>query len=901
MTLYSSFKNGDYSEVFQAFNMRSWGEDDDDDFVFPLHQLIPPWTGKSKDPFTAKNSFSSVDEYSATIGLGAKVIQTINELEEGFEFKTVLRVLKQEDGGLVAIVEIPEKTRKKMAKCRSDPLSPGARGFVCLRYSAKGVDTAQSEPTNVVVRLSMEFIEPFPASPPGFLTAKLQARQKRERRSEFDFSLGKDEDEPDLERITVMESKPRRLLSSLESQESMAFVLNTIPHVVVPCNLSGTESMTYILEQAGTPGYVDTVIRHSEFCYVFEAWTCLCRQRRSLKFLSAPAPPVPRVDIYDGLADKTLVDSYCLQLNPSQRVALQLGRSAPAGFVIANGGPGTGKTHFIIQAVKPFFLDAKSHRLLLTSAGNRGVDSIAHQLNEWLQSLDESARGESYIVRLHSIKTETTIFLRDAEVAKRKALVERARKAAQKSQQQTTPKMPNRAIADHYQTYGSGKLNEVGDDRVQNMSLAVGTKMKQNMSQYPDLQALYEDYAGGKITLREKLKEFHRRVRVHLIETLSKAMAVCATVAGVGDDAVKMSFGFYNAVGKVNYPKCDLIVVDEAARVAEYQWWPLLGFYDNSTNFIGKIMVGDFKQMGPASSKEEERSPFEAQMGLSLQERLQNRGLPSRSFDVQYRAVPEVATIYNNACYGGLLKSDERTYVEARPLARAIVEHNEIAYGREHSIVFFDVAGAEEEVQITKIYDKRPNGRPGRRSGDDPTEIRRPKWCNEYIFTITSILEGLINAGIGGGQHPASIAVLTPYKLEYNRLRHLKTKMTRVYPQAADIIVETVDKVQGREYDVVIVDPVMVSKPGFLDLRRLNVMFSRARCGLYVVGCMDKWKRLFYRIADRGGYDCPLECFAKQLYPYSVRYPMAEDEDCPESNEFYDPKEFEKVSGRQKK
>ncbi|KAK7923644.1 Regulator of nonsense transcripts 1-like protein [Apiospora marii] len=861
MGLWEEFEEGDYRSVFQSFNMRSWGKDDD--FVFPLRQVIPQkesYFDPGKRP--AKNSFHSVDEYCATIGLGAKVVQTLSEQEEGFEFASDLRILKQEDGGLLAIVEIPEKTRKEILKCRSDPLSPGARGFVYLQYSTNGA-TAQSEPTDFGVRLLMEFIEPFPSSPPGFLAVKLKARQKRPRRSPYDQSLGRDEKKPDLEtEPNLIGISPDWLKNSLEDTNSMSFVLKTIPHVAVPYNLSGGESMEYILRQSGTPGYVDTVIRHSEFCYVFEAWQYIYTklEQERLKFLSNPTPHAERIDIYAGLADKQIIESDHLQLNPSQKKALDLGRSAPAGYVIANGGPGTGKTHFIIQAVKPFFLDAKPHRLLLTSAGNRGVDSIAQQLNDWLNCLDPVVRGDSYIVRLHSIKTEANIFLREAEVAKRKVFAAKARKAAEDSQQPPNTTMQNRSIVDHYETYGGGKLNEIGDERVQNLSLAVCTKMKANLSKNSGLQQDYDDYAAGKITEPDALKAFHRKVREYLIHTLRHATAVCATVSGVGDDAVRASFGVGDYAVKMGYPKCDLVVVDEAARVSEYQWWPLIAFYDDGRKPIGKIMVGDIKQMGPSSRQDAEGSPLVAQMELSLQERFHNRGIPYESFDIQYRADPEIATIYNNVCYDGKLTSDERTRVDARPLAQALVKYNEIAYGKKHSVVFLDVAGAKERKEYIKINQNVHQGRPvapHERSRKAPTVKEIPKFCDQYIFTISRLLEGLISAGFVGGRHAASVAVLTTYKLEYKRLRHMKTKLANAYPHAANIVIETVDKVQGREYDIVIVDPATVDNATrFLTFKRLNVMFSRARCGLYVVGCAREWE-----ILSRN----PLGSFAREL------------------------------------
>lgn len=78
---------------------------------------------------------------------------------------------------------------------------------------------------------------------------------------------------------------------------------------------------------------------------------------------------------------------------------------------------------------------------------------------------------------------------------------------------------------------------------------------------------------------------------------------------------------------------------------------------------------------------------------------------------------------------------------------------------------------------------------------------------------------------------PPHIAVLTPYTRQAELLRNL-------LPSA--IIVSTIDGFQGREADIVIFITVRANVHhdlGFLkDMRRLNVVMTRARCGVIVVG-----------------------------------------------------------------
>ncbi|KAK8126983.1 uncharacterized protein PG998_002742 [Apiospora kogelbergensis] len=804
----------------------------------------------------AKNSFSSVGEYVATITMGAKIVQSITEYEQDFDFnKCKVRILKQKNHSMMAVVTLPLWHREKVEKGKPT-ISPGDRGFLCLQYHT----STDKGDFSVLVRYHMEFIEPLPSSAPGVLLAKLKPRQKRPRRSEHDRSLGKDEGRPDLQLSPVIPSLP----NSLTNKDAWAFVWNTIPHVHVPSKSMGPDIMKHIMKQPCIVGGVDTVVRHSEFVYVYQAIQGMLDGNRGslLGFLASGGKMnMKPVDIYSSLADTTLVDSEHLQLNQSQRSALAKGRSAPAGFVIAHGGPGTGKTHFIIQAVKPFFLDEKHHKVLITSAGNRGVDSIALGLNNWLQDLDPTLRGDSYIVRLHSIKTETNIFLKDAEDAKRKVLAQAAKKPAHSLQQNEGSQETGSATFDHYRTYACGRYEGVDDERVQNISLSVGMRMKQLLSSKGSfLQSSYDRYSKGEIYRDKDVESFIASIHSFMKTVIEGAAAVCATVAGVADDMVTQS-----------YKACELIIVDEAARVPEYQWWPLLGFYPRA---IGKIMVGDPFQMQPPSGNLDGKSPLKDQMQLSLQTRLQNQKFPAGFFDTQYRAVPEIANIYNYTRYQGRLGSDEVTKVENRPLAQAIVKHNTEIYDAPHSVVFFNVPGATEQKSKRCL----------------------PKFCSEYIVAVTNILEGLVNAGFCDAPHSAIIAVLTPYRLEAKRLRYAMTKMSDRYPQAANIVIETVDKIQGLEYDIVIMDPVVTDNPGFLDFRRLNVLFSRARCGLYVVANHRRWKRMFETAWSIEGRAWPLKQFAARLERYSKDFPGVQlNEPFPSKNEFYDPYEFEHV------
>ncbi|RYP92687.1 hypothetical protein DL770_001200 [Monosporascus sp. CRB-9-2] len=273
------------------------------------------------------------------------------------------------------------------------------------------------------------------------------------------------------------------------------------PNIPWPRDRSAAEPMSYIMENEGIKCKVKTVPRQSSYSYVFQAM--------------------------EELQDTKDQDI------------------------------------FLVRAVKPFFLDKESfHRILLTSAGNKGADSLAAALHKQLQGLhkESSSRKHAYVIRLYSIKTEREIFLADARASRRKKL-------NPKSEMMPGPTLPHSqqetrdVITTHFHTYAKEKLEGVDDERVQNIELALGTRMKQ--------------MAG--IQRDDNVRIIQDESFLHLYSRFSDE-----------DD--------FNPKEMEEFEQAELIVVDEAARVPEYQWWSLLVFYPNA---VGKIMVGDSDQLLP--------------------------------------------------------------------------------------------------------------------------------------------------------------------------------------------------------------------------------------------------------------------------------------------------------------
>ncbi|KAI1627539.1 P-loop containing nucleoside triphosphate hydrolase protein [Exophiala viscosa] len=573
-------------------------------------------------------------------------------------------------------------------------------------------------------------------------------------------------------------------------------------------------------------------------------------------------------DIYAKVRDCAQNPETEMNLNDSQKEAVVNGRKAPGGFVLCHGGPGTGKTHFVVEAIRPFLTDAHvQHHLLLTSAGNAGADALAQAVHRKMSNLpgtDSSLRNR-YVLRAHSIETEKNIFLSVMDIRSRvlMEIEQTGNTRGPLASIETSPEILQ-SNRDYFQHFTRNAEDLLGDIRAQVFQLSIGHRMLQVAGLIPGPFEVGDEWSTIRLLYYHSIRQssirstrqFQTEMSRLMSHVISHATAVCATVAGAGQSVLCSS-----------YAEAELLVVDEAARVVEYEWWPLLAFYPN---IIGKIMVGDKDQLPPVlessdapKTRRDQRgalleNPFAAQLELSFQERLQTAGFRTAFFTVQHRALPEIAAICNNAVYDGRLSNHESTSLSRRPLAQKIVMHNMVKHGQATPVIFYDIPPAKEET---------------RQSGS--------KYCTAYTIAALYIVEGLLAAGFGTTT-PCTIAVLTPYHAEYEHLQMAKALMCEEYPQADSIVVDKIDKRQGAEFDVVIIDPCAVARAGFLQKQRLNVLFSRAKCGLYVLGKHSAWKSMY---PDQGFW---VRKFHAQLEKYRQVWPANR----PLESRFFDPAEI---------
>lgn len=268
-------------------------------------------------------------------------------------------------------------------------------------------------------------------------------------------------------------------------------------------------------------------------------------------------------------------------------------------------------------------------------------------------------------------------------------------------------------------------------------------------------------------------------------ETLRNAQVVCATCSGAGSDMLER-----------NAFPC--VLLDEASQATEpSSVVPLC----KGARVVA--LVGDHRQLPPTIVCREAEA---AGLGTSLFDRLVHLGVEPLMLDTQYRMHPALAHFPSQAFYGGRLASGVGAAARVPPrgfpwphasvgLAFVAAEGFERSEGTSHS------NAAEAEV-------------------------------------VAQVVRGFLQSG---ELRLEQIGIVTPYASQVRLLRRILNVPRRAPADGSGVLeVSSVDGFQGREKEVIVFSAVRANAGGavgFLgDPRRLNVMLTRAKRGLVVVG-----------------------------------------------------------------
>ena len=267
------------------------------------------------------------------------------------------------------------------------------------------------------------------------------------------------------------------------------------------------------------------------------------------------------------------------------------------------------------------------------------------------------------------------------------------------------------------------------------------------------------------------------------------------------------------ALGLLRNENFETVIIDEASQQTEPM--TLVPLVKGCTK---AILVGDHVQLRATTNPLAQVQDFD----VSLFERLYYQtGTNSQKvmLDSQYRMHREICSFSSEEfCEGRLgtaVPDDARRLPESQfpwPVSRQD--------GTAKARMVFVQCSSTEDI--------------GRKSKSNAGQARLcHSICTKLLAAHSSSSSSLLSAPPSSDPPQYHIAVLTPYTRQVELLRTL-------LPPTAGITLSSIDGFQGREADVVIFVTVRCNvhgEIGFLkDLRRLNVVMTRAKIGCIVIG-----------------------------------------------------------------
>jgi DNA replication ATP-dependent helicase Dna2 len=222
------------------------------------------------------------------------------------------------------------------------------------------------------------------------------------------------------------------------------------------------------------------------------------------------------------------------------------------------------------------------------------------------------------------------------------------------------------------------------------------------------------------------------------------------------------------------------------------------------------IFIGDHQQLPPVLVSKPISSAFEH----SVFGELVDRGFDTM-LRTTYRLNQDLVSWPNVHFYEGLLEPDE-----------AIVDRR-ITYARKPDAFQFTLAPTRSKVFI------------------DVGHKNTTTFSKDEANTVADVIAALVDSGVPAHE----IGVVTPYRAQAREIRSHIRCIPQIKNQVRKIVVDTVERMQGQERDVVILS-LTTSNPAFaLELadfffqpQRINVAVTRARRKLIIIGSTHLFK-----------------------------------------------------------
>lgn len=574
-------------------------------------------------------------------------------------------------------------------------------------------------------------------------------------------------------------------------------------------------------------------------------------------------PEPNRIDIdYEGFL--TQVINKNLKTDQTQREAVLEALHYKPVYLI-QGPPGTGKTTVIVELIQQIISQNSNAKILVTSQSNLAVDNVLERLPEKILFMRMAADEEriSLDIKEHSFQSKLKHWVKDTQ--------ENSTLFFQKHFQS---KIKDKALVNFYNFYikNIGKVNETNFTSFNDLLRMQNQYIKElfgNVKNLQEVEKIFDEHLGKRF---QQLQRVQKDWFSFLSNSGTKEGSKKKSMLNDGSSEIGLQTAFVKSVNvigatcihiassqysKINF-RFDYVIMDESSKASPAENLVPINMGQNI------VLIGDHHQLPPIVTREEavkqkvkkqlddEGLDFDKTFGESLFEKLilEFEGNPNlqrnvKMLDIQYRMPRQVGNLISRFFYDKKLKNPDTSLLPnfddekchglkfKKPITSIIDTATEKEMEVPNSVVF-----------VSTSNQANPN--------DNDNKSNRRNECNKN--TITEILNQLntLYSDNLKREKPLTIGVIAGYRGQVKLLQEsidfqlyknfLKTnEQGKLEPL---IEINTVDKFQGAERDIIIYDIVKSSKGessiGFLDdYRRLNVAFSRVKRLLIVVGDSD--------------------------------------------------------------
>ncbi|MFC4691277.1 AAA domain-containing protein [Dokdonia genika] len=569
-------------------------------------------------------------------------------------------------------------------------------------------------------------------------------------------------------------------------------------------------------------------------------------------------PIIGHVDIDYKDYENKIYNDYLKTDETQKEAVLEALHKKPVYLI--QGPPGTGKTTVIVEIIQQLIRKNGNAKILVTSQSNLAVDNVLERLPEDILFMRLASTEDriSSSIKNHSFKTKLSTWIKETKI-----------KSEEYTQNNKEGKSTDKAILKFYKDFNilkQSNKNKFSD--FQNILKIQNHFIKgefENANTLEQVSRIFEKHISKKIMISQtiqrewfafldnagSIKNQNKSIinNGSSVEDLQTALLKSTNV--IGATCIHIASGQYR---DINF-KFDYVIMDESSKATPAENLVPINMGENI------ILIGDHKQLPPVITSEKAiRDKIKIELedngldmnkeyGESLFEKLilqfeQNPNLEShiKMLDIQYRMPRQLGNLISTHFYGKKLKNPSLDIIPDYDS-----DKNHILKFKKPTTLFRDVVTNEyveaptSVIMITTSKCEAPF--------DNDNKIKRANISNKDA--ILKILKTLNKQHSSNKdlENPINIGVIASYSGQVELLsqsidvkKYPNFNINKSKGEVGSLIdINTVDKFQGAERDIIIYDIVKSSQSGssigFLeDYRRINVAFSRAKKLLIVVG-----------------------------------------------------------------